>query len=67
MQYAFAVASAHIIGQVIIKSIAKILWLGMPTVGAFIGLGVSLVVGTVEFFAILFIMRRGILPVQRKK
>ncbi|MBR6557548.1 MAG: folate family ECF transporter S component [Clostridia bacterium] len=67
VQYSFAVASAHIIGQVIIKSIAKILWLGMPTVGAFIGLGVSLVVGTVEFFAILFIMRRGILPVQRKK
>jgi len=67
VQYAFSVASAHLLGQVIIKSIAKILWLGMPFVGAFIGLAVSAIVGTVEFFAIMFIMRRGILPFKQKK
>ena len=65
-QYAVAVALAHIIGQVFIKSLAKILWLGMPIAGVFLGAAISTVVGILEFFAILFIMRRGVFRVTKK-
>jgi len=67
LQYAAAVFSAHLIGQVAIKSLAKILWLGMPVVGIFIGIAVSVVVGILEFFAISLIMKKGILPANGKQ
>jgi ECF transporter S component (folate family) len=47
-----SVALAHLFGQVIVKSIGKILWYGMPWWGVFLGLGTSIIVGTLEFFAI---------------
>ena len=55
-QYAAAVFSAHLLGQVIIKSVAKIIWFGMPWWGVFIGLGISAVVGALEFCAIKWLM-----------
>ncbi len=51
-----SVAMAHLIGQVIVKSIGKMLWYGMPWWGAFIGLGISAFVGTLEFFAIRLLL-----------
>jgi len=61
-QYAVAVALAHLIGQVGIKSVAKMIWFGMPAYGIFIGLGISLFVGTAEFFMIKWIMTKTPLP-----
>jgi len=43
-----AVYCAHLAGQVVIKSIAKIWMFGMPWWGVFVGLGVSIAVGAVE-------------------
>ena len=51
-QYAAAAVTAHIIGQVIIKSIAKYVYFGMPWYGVFIGLACSAVAVTVEIFII---------------
>ena len=48
---------AHLIGQVLIKSIGKIVYYGMPKYGIFIGLGISLGVGTAEFFIIRLMFR----------
>lgn len=64
LQIALSVASAHIIGQVAIKSVAKILWLGMPSVGVLLGLGISVVVGTLEFFAIKYLLSRKVIVSQ---
>lgn len=47
-----AVFFGHLIGQVGIKSIAKIIFFGMPPIGILLGLGFSIVAGTVEFFAL---------------
>ena len=52
LQTAAAVLLAHLVGQVGIKSIGKILYLGMPWYGIFIGLGASAFVGIFEFFII---------------
>lgn len=52
LRLALSVAFAHLIGQVAIKSVAKMIFFFMPWYGTFIGLGVSVVVGTIEFFAI---------------
>ncbi len=52
LQTGLAVLLAHLVGQVTIKSIAKIAFMGMPWYGIFIGLGVSVVVGTLEFVVI---------------
>lgn len=52
LQTALAVALAHTVGQLLIKSAAKILFLGMPWQGIFVGVGVSAAVGVVEFAAI---------------
>ena len=41
-------ALGHLIGQVAIKSVGKILWYGMPWFGVFIGLGFSVVAGAIE-------------------
>lgn len=50
VKLAFSVASAHLFGQVLIKSIGKILFFEMPTIGILLGLAFSVVIGTVEFF-----------------
>ena len=52
LQVAAAVATGHFIGQVGIKSIGKIVYFSMPYEGILIGLGVSVVAGTLEFFVI---------------
>ena len=57
-QIVLAEVLAHLVGQVGIKSIGKILWFGMPWWGMFIGLGVSIVAGAVECMAIKLIMNR---------
>ena len=57
IQYIICTFSAHIIGQVIIKSVAKILFMGMPPAGALIGLGISMGVATVEVCIITILMR----------
>lgn len=49
---AVSAITAHIVGQVIIKSIAKMIYFGMPWYGIFIGLGCSAVAVTVEIVAI---------------
>lgn len=64
MQIAVAVASAHLIGQVAIKSVAKILWFGMPKIGILLGLGISVVVGIIEFFAIKYLLSRKVITSQ---
>lgn len=56
LKLALSVASAHLIGQVAIKSIGKIMYFGMPVYGIFIGLGISAVVGTAEFFFIRLLL-----------
>ena len=48
VQTATAVVLAHLIGQVGIKSIAKMIYFGMPWQGIFLGLGFSVVVGIME-------------------
>lgn len=57
-QYAAAVFSAHLLGQVIIKSIAKMIWFGMPWWGAFLGLGISAAVGSLELLIIKWLMEK---------
>jgi ECF transporter S component (folate family) len=52
MRLITSIAFAHLFGQVIVKSIGKILWYGMPWWGSFIGFGFSVIIGTLEFFAI---------------
>ena len=64
LQIALSVATAHLIGQVIIKSIAKMIWFGMPKEGVLLGLGISLVVGTLEFFAIKYLLSRKVIVSQ---
>ena len=48
MQTATAVILAHLIGQVGIKSVAKMIYFGMPWQGIFLGLAFSAVVGVME-------------------
>ena len=47
-QTAMAVVLSHLIGQVGIKSVAKIIYFGMPWQGIFLGLAFSAVVGVME-------------------
>lgn len=54
---ALAVAAAHLLGQVLIKSIGKILYFGMPWWGSFVALGISCGVAPLEFLAILLLLR----------
>lgn len=51
-QTALAVALAHLVGQVVIKSIGKIVYFAMPWEGIFVGLLISLFVGAFEFWLI---------------
>ena len=64
LQIALSVSMAHIIGQVIIKSIAKMIWFGMPKEGVLLGLGISVVVGSIEFFAIKYLLSRKVIVSQ---
>lgn len=59
VQYAAAVALAHLVGQVMIKSAAKMFTFGMPWYGIFIGAFMSCLAGAVEFTAIRLLMRNG--------
>ena len=52
-----SVAAGHIVGQVGIKSIGKILWYGMPWYGIFIGLGFSVVAGAIEVFLLRYLFK----------
>ncbi len=56
-QVAVAVALAHLVGQVGIKSIGKIVYFSMPYEGILIGLGVSVVAGAIEYLTISRIYR----------
>ncbi len=56
-QYILAAASAHLLGQVIIKSIGKILYFGMPWYGIAIGLVCSIAACTVEILLIHLLMK----------
>ncbi len=50
-----AVVLSHLVGQVAIKSVGKMLYFGMPWQGIFIGLGFSAFAGTVEFFLLCWL------------
>ena len=63
LQYALSAYSAHLIGQVALKSVGKMLYYGMPLYGAFIGLGISVAVAAVETFIVFSIMK--LLPVKK--
>lgn len=52
LQTVLAVASSHLIGQVGVKSVAKMLYFGMPSYGIFVGLGFSAVAATLEVLLI---------------
>ncbi len=53
LRYAAAVSIAHLFGQVLIKSVGKMLYFGMPWYGIFIGLGFSALAGAAEFAIIM--------------
>jgi len=57
LQYTVCALAAHLVGQVLIKSVGKIIYYGMPIYGIFIGLGISLVCAAVEITLISIIMR----------
>ncbi len=57
-QLALAAGTAHLLGQVAVKSVAKMIWFGMPWWGSLIGLGISAVVAPLEFLAIRTLLRR---------
>ncbi len=49
LQTATAILLAHLIGQVGIKSVAKMIYFGMPWQGIFLGLAFSVIVGVMEY------------------
>ena len=51
-QFALSAAASHLFGQVIIKSIAKMIYFGMPWYGIFIGLLCSILACAIEVFII---------------
>jgi len=57
IQYIAAAYIAHLVGQVLIKSVGKIFYFGMPWYGIFIGLAISLAVAAVEVAIIALIMK----------
>ncbi len=56
-QYILSSAAAHLLGQVIIKSIGKMLYFGMPWYGIVIGLVCSAAACTVEVMIIQLLMK----------
>lgn len=66
-QYALAVFSAHLVGMIIIKTIAKMIFFGMPWFGVFICIIISALVGTVEFTIIKWLLsKKGIENIFRR-
>ena len=57
-QYILSAATAHLLGQVIIKSIGKMLYFGMPWYGMAIGLVCSALACTVEVTIIHLLMKK---------
>lgn len=57
-QYVISAAAAHLIGQVIVKSVGKILYFGMPWYGVFIGLACSAVACAVEVTIIRLLVQK---------
>ena len=54
---ALSVLISHLVGQVIVKSIGKIIYFGMPWYGIFVGMILSIAAGTVEFILIRTVLR----------
>lgn len=54
---AFSCAGAHLLGQVAIKSLAKVIFLGMPWWGIFLGLAISAAVCPIEYLFIRLLLR----------
>ncbi len=52
-----AAAIGHLVGQVIIKSIGKMIYFGMPFVGLFIGLAFSAVICFIEVIVIHLLLK----------
>lgn len=55
LQTTFAAGLAHLVGQVTIKSVAKMIYFDMPWYGIFIGLGFSAVAAVIEVKFILWL------------
>ena len=56
-QYVLSAAAAHLLGQVIIKSIGKMIYFGMPWYGIFIGLACSALACAAEVMIIRTLMK----------
>lgn len=56
-QFIMSAAAAHLVGQVAIKSVGKMLYYGMPWYGIFIGLAMSVIACTVEAAVIRMLWR----------
>ena len=56
-QYILSAAAAHLLGQVIIKSIGKMIYFGMPWYGIFIGLACSVLACAAEVMIIRTLMK----------
>ena len=56
-QYILSAASAHLLGQVLIKSVGKILYFGMPWYGIAIGLVCSAVACIIEVMILRLLMK----------
>lgn len=54
-QTALAVGLAHLVGQVAVKSVGKIIYFSMPWQGVFLGLGISLAVGVAEWLLLCWL------------
>lgn len=60
-QYVTAAVSAHLLGQVLIKSVGKILYFGMPWYGVFIGLACSALACAAEVLIIQLLMKKAVI------
>lgn len=56
-QYIASAATAHLLGQVIIKSVGKMIYFGMPWYGIFIGLVCSVLACTAEVVIIRILLK----------
>ena len=57
LRIACAILLGHLVGQVGIKSVGKILWYGMPWFGVFLGLGFSVLAGTLEVIVLRYLFK----------
>ncbi len=56
-QFIVSAASAHLVGQVVIKSVGKMIYYGMPWYGIFIGLAISALACAIEVAVIRILWR----------